>query len=76
MFKITLERNKCTSCGTCEDLCPEHFELAEDAFAHIKGSKKAEVEELELEDEDCFMDAAENCPAMCIHVYKDGKEVL
>jgi len=76
MFKVTLERNKCTSCGTCEDTCPEHFELAEDAFAHIKGSEKAEVEEFELEDEDCFMDAAENCPVMCIHVYEDGNEVL
>ncbi|MDD3985189.1 MAG: ferredoxin [Methanobacterium sp.] len=28
-FKVVVERDKCTSCGSCEDVCPELFELDE-----------------------------------------------
>ena len=76
MYKIVLERKMCTSCGTCEDTCPEFFELIDDGLSHIKGSKIGDVEEIEIEDADCALDAAETCPVMCIHVYEDGEEIL
>ncbi len=76
MFKIVLERQKCTSCGICEDTCPKIFELIDDGFSHIKGANVEDVEELEIEDADCSADAAAVCPAMCIHVYENGKEII
>lgn len=76
MFKIVLERKKCTSCGTCEDTCPEIFELIDDGLSHIKGANVEDVEELEIEDANCSVDAAEVCPVMCIHVYENGEEIV
>lgn len=76
MFKVVVERDKCTSCGTCEDTCPELFELDETGFSHIIGSERVEnKDELETENEQCSVDAAESCPVMCIHVYEDGVEL-
>jgi ferredoxin len=77
MFKITVERDKCTSCGTCEDTCPELFELDDGGISHIIGSKRVEnIDELGLEEEKCSIDASESCPVMCIHVFEDGEEIL
>lgn len=77
MFKLIIERERCTSCGSCEDLCPELFELDKDGISHIIGSERVENnDELELDEEKCSLDAAENCPVMIIHVYEDGVELL
>jgi ferredoxin len=76
-FLVVVERDKCTSCGTCEDACPELFELDSESLAHIKGSKRVgNNDELGVETEDCSLDAAESCPVMCIHVYEDGEELI
>ena len=76
-YLVVVERDKCTSCGTCEDMCPELFELDSESLAHIKGSKRVENnDELQLENEECSLDAAESCPVMCIHVYENGEELL
>jgi len=76
-YLVVVERDKCTSCGTCEDMCPELFELDSESLAHIKGSKRVENnDELPLDNEECSLDAAESCPVMCIHVYEDGEELL
>jgi ferredoxin len=77
MFKIVIERDNCTSCGSCEDVCPELFELDETSIAHIIGSERIDnKDELETEDQRCSVDAAESCPVMIIHVYEDGEEIL
>ncbi len=77
MFKLIIERERCTSCGSCEDLCPELFELDKDGISHIIGSERVENnDELELDEEKCSLDAAESCPVMIIHVYEDGVELL
>ena len=39
-FKVVVERDKCTSCGTCIDACPELFELDEDSISHVIGSER------------------------------------
>jgi ferredoxin len=76
-FLVVVERDKCTSCGTCEDTCPELFELDDGGIAHIIGSKRnGNNDELPTEKQECSLDAAESCPVMCIHVYEDGIEML
>ena len=76
-FKLIVERDDCTSCGSCEDVCPELFELDEGSIAHIIGSERVDNrDELEIEDEKCGVDAAESCPVMIIHVYEEGVEIL
>ena len=77
MFKLVVERDGCTSCGSCEDVCPELFELDEGSIAHIIGSERVDNnDELETDDEKCGVDAAESCPVMIIHVYEDDVEIL
>jgi ferredoxin len=77
MFKVIIERDRCTSCGSCEDLCQELFELDENGISHIIGSKRVgNNDEIEIEDDKCSLDAAENCPVMIIHIYEDGEELL
>ncbi|TSC94478.1 MAG: ferredoxin [Parcubacteria group bacterium Licking1014_1] len=70
MAKIKLEREKCIGCGSCQVICPEYFELAEDGKAHIKNSNKADIEELEIKKIKCAESALESCPVQCIYIKK------
>lgn len=75
-YKIVVERNDCTSCGICEQECPDFFELDDENLSHIKGSNRVgDNDELEVEDAGCVPNTAILCPAFCIHVYEDGKEI-
>lgn len=70
-MKIVLERKKCIGCGSCQALCPRHFELTEDGKTHLIRSKKdskTENEELEVEKPDCINEAAEACPVQIIKI--------
>lgn len=51
----------CILCGVCEDICPEIFALG-DEFAFVK--KKVIGEE----DEECCIEAAEQCPSDAIEI--------
>jgi ferredoxin len=76
-FKVIVSRNECTSCGNCEEECPEYFVIDDKGLSHIPGSARINVndDEIELEDVKCFLEAAISCPVLCIHVYEDGEEI-
>lgn len=70
MAKIKLEREKCIGCGSCQAICPKFFEIIDDGKSHVKGTNKAEIEELEVEKIECAEAAAEACPVQCIIIEK------
>jgi ferredoxin len=56
---VWIERASCTGCNVCVEMCPEVFELDEEAVAMAHPERADGEAELE----DC-MDA---CPEGCIH---------
>ncbi len=75
-YKVVVERNECTSCGNCEEECPEYFEIDAEGLSHLLNSaRKGDNDELEVDESDCVLEAAFSCPVVCIHVYEDGKEI-
>lgn len=70
MAKISLDREKCIGCGSCQALCSKYFELQDDGKSHIMGANKQDSEELEVVKLDCAESAAEACPVQCIKVEK------
>jgi len=55
--KVWIE-DGCTSCGMCEDLCPDVFEIPD--VAEVKEEANFEA------NEDCIKEAAESCPVEVI----------
>jgi ferredoxin len=55
--KVWIE-DGCTSCGLCEETCPEVFEMQDEAVV----KPGADLES----NEDCIREAAEDCPAEVI----------
>jgi ferredoxin len=56
--KVYIIEEDCTSCGLCEDICPDIFQL--DDVATIK--ENANIEK----NEECIKDAVDSCPIQCI----------
>jgi ferredoxin len=72
-MKVTIDRSDCTSCGTCQDACPEFFEKSPlDSFSQVKekfrsGGNIAEgtaPEDMAA----CVTEAADLCPVSIISV--------
>lgn len=61
--KVWIEEG-CTSCGLCESLCPEVFEVPEEAIV----LKDADFSV----NEDGIKDAAESCPVEVIKFLEDS----
>lgn len=55
--KVWIEEG-CTSCGLCEETCPEVFEMPDEAV--VKEGANFE------ENENCIIEAAESCPVEII----------
>jgi len=72
MIKATIERDGCTSCGSCWADCPEFFEEnPDDNFSQIiEKYRTAGVGEGEAPDDivDCITQACEDCPVSVIHI--------
>lgn len=78
-FLIDHNHPECIGCGACAAILPD-FWVMEGDKAHLEGSSKVgEHENLELATEDDFnknKEAAESCPVNCIHILKDGEQVI
>lgn len=61
-MKAFVDKDACISCGLCESLCPDIFEIEDD------GKAGAINEELEGEKLDCAKEAASQCPTDAIIV--------
>lgn len=60
--KVIIEEG-CTSCGMCEDICPEVFEMPDEAQV-IEGADLNAYEE-------SIIEAAESCPVKIIKFEKE-----
>lgn len=61
-MKATIDDN-CIACGLCPNICPEVFEMPDDAEIAI-----VKVDEVPAEAEATCREAAEKCPAEAIHI--------
>lgn len=57
---VYIDEEECIGCGTCQELCPEVFELDEQ-------TQKARVIRPEGGPEELIEEAMESCPVSCIH---------
>lgn len=62
-MKIKVNRDACISCGACEAVAEDIFELDEDGISKAKISKTSNDEEASLAKE-----ASESCPTGAIEV--------
>lgn len=57
---VTIDQDECIGCGTCEELCPDVFQMNDETdLAEVilaEGGPEGQIEE-----------AIESCPVECIH---------
>jgi ferredoxin len=76
-FRLEIVRPECTGCELCVSTCPDLFEMADDGLSSLKGgTRDGDNDILELDDPGCSKQAAEECPAACIHLYEDGNKIV
>ena len=56
---VRIDEDECVGCESCVDLCPEVFEMDEDA-------EKAIVIKPQGGDIECIQEAIDTCPTECI----------
>lgn len=72
-MKVTIERESCTMCAICWDICPQFFEESpEDGYSQVieeyRINGKFELGEAPDELSDCVTEAANGCPVEIIHL--------
>lgn len=65
-MKVTIDQERCISCGSCAAICSDTFELDENSKARFKGSDNPA--ELETDNSGCIDEAVEICPVQVIKV--------
>ncbi|MFZ0448110.1 MAG: ferredoxin [Desulfatiglandaceae bacterium] len=58
--RVYIDEGECIGCETCEEICPEVFQMNED-------TEKSEVIKPEGGPEDLIQEAIDTCPVDCIH---------
>jgi ferredoxin len=58
--RVSIDKDECIGCGSCEDICPEVFRLNEE-------TEKSEVIKPEGGPEDLIEQAMAECPMSCIY---------
>lgn len=61
-MRAFVDRDLCISCGLCESVCPDVFELDDESISVVK------VDPVPEEFEDCTREAEEGCPTDAIKV--------
>ncbi|AGB03765.1 ferredoxin [Methanoregula formicica] len=72
-MNVSIQRDACTSCGTCWETCPDFFEEnPDDHFSQVREkfrSAGAIAEGISPDDlEACVRDAADLCPVQIISI--------
>jgi ferredoxin len=72
-MKVTIDRNECTSCGTCQETCPLFFEEnPDDSFSQVREKFRTAGNSAEgsvpSDMEACVREAADLCPVQIITV--------
>ena len=58
-MKVSIDKEKCIGCGSCEALCPDIFGMKDNkAFVKIKEAKGKQ--------EKCAKEASDSCPTQAI----------
>ena len=72
MIKVVIDRDGCTSCGSCWQDCPEFFEENRDDNLSqiIESYRTGGIGEGEAPEDmvDCVTQACEDCPLSVIHI--------
>ncbi len=61
-MRAKVDRDACISCGLCESVCPDVFELDDESISVVK------VDPVPAEFEDCAQEAADECPTDAIYI--------
>ncbi|NLK63514.1 MAG: ferredoxin [Tissierellia bacterium] len=61
-MRAKVDRDACISCGLCESICPDVFELDDENISVVK------VDPIPSEAEACAKEAEDECPTDAIHV--------
>mgnify|MGYP000061759027 CR=1 FL=1 len=71
MVKVKIDKDLCTSCSVCANLCPDVFMMGDDGKSSIvekfRGASDAEGD-IPAELLDCARAAADSCPAQAITI--------
>ena len=80
MYKLQHDRPNCIGCGACEAVASDFFEIKDDGKVQVKGGKKLDNDQYELDFEEkdfkAVKDAADSCPVNVIHINKNGEKVI
>lgn len=57
-YNPEVDRDLCISCGLCEEICPEVFELDDEDISIVKDGADL--------DSECISEAVEECPTEAI----------
>ena len=76
--KVVHFKKDCISCGACEAIAPEYWEMDAEGLSTLKGSQKVDDHfELEIDTEEARganQEAADVCPVNIIHVKKKDEK--
>lgn len=61
-MRPVVDETLCIGCGSCEEICPDVFEVGDDGLSHVI----AAAPEATCADAGCCEEAAEECPVDAI----------